>query len=417
MAVLAVICLLSLLCGTIFAELQNSPKRSILPRAEFTVPFAARQTPRSEILHLDGAAFDNEYLVNITIGGKPFQVILDTGSSDIWVTNSNFTCVDSNGTIVPPETCKFVVSNVTFFVRYGSGEFLAGPTGFDTIAVGEFAVALQEFGVPNENFFLGDGVSEGVLGLAFPALTSVWNVTSRHNASGSNHISYTPFFLNAVQQNRLRNPYFSIALDRPTFEQEKNDPFDPSLGLLAFGGIAPVPVLETEVTVPIQGYAGNSANIFVPSNGNDAQFLWYTIDIDSYTFLGSEVVVTKNNNTFLDTGTTLNWVPTPVAKAYNALFSPPAILNDNFMYVVDCNATAPAFAVVVGGKSFILDPKDQVVAEKDEDGNLICLSGTQDEGSDVPGNSFILGDVFFHNVVTTFNPVDGEITLTQRAAY
>jgi hypothetical protein len=107
----------------------------------------------------------------------------------------------------------------------------------------------------------------------------------------------------------------------------------------------------------------------VPSNGNDAQFLWYTIDIDSYTFLGSEVVVTKNNNTFLDTGTTLNWVPTPVAKAYNALFSPPAILNDNFMYVVDCNATAPAFAVVIGGKSFILDPHDQVVAEKDEDGN------------------------------------------------
>jgi hypothetical protein len=60
---------------------------------------------------------------------------------------------------------------------------------------------------------------------------------------------------------------FSIALDRPTFEQEKNVPFDPSLGLLAFGGIAPVPVLETEVTVPIQGYAGKSANIFVPSNG------------------------------------------------------------------------------------------------------------------------------------------------------
>jgi predicted amidohydrolase len=120
----------------------------------------------------------------------------------------------------------------------------------------------------------------------------------------------------------------------------------------------------------------------VPSNGSDAQFLWYTIDIDSYTFLGSEVLVTKNNNT--------NWVPTPVAKAYNALFSPPAILNDNFMYVVDCNATAPAFAVVIGGKSFILDPHGQVVAEKDEDGNLICLSGTQDEGSDVPGNSFIL---------------------------
>ncbi|KAF7358391.1 Acid protease [Mycena venus] len=437
MAILAVLCLLSLLCGTIFAELQNSPKRPILPPAEFTVPVSSKVSRRtskindraalrgrhspSEILHLDGAAFDNEYLVNITVGGKPFQVILDTGSSDIWVTNSNFTCVNLNGTIVPPETCKFgpamfnpadsatfqLFPNVTFLVRYGSGEFLAGPTGFDTIAVGELAVALQEFGVPNENFFLGDGVSEGVLGLAFPALTSVWNVTSRHNASGSNHIPYTPFFLNAVQKNRLSHPYFSVALDRPTFEQEKNDPFDPNLGFLAFGGIAPVPVLETEVTVPIQGYATNSANISVPSNVSDAQFFWYTIDIDSYTFPGSEIVVTKNNNTFLDSGTTLNLVPTPVAQAYNALFSPPATLNDDLMYVVDCNATAPPFAVVVGGKSFAIDPRDQIVAAKDADGNLICLSGTQDEGPDVPGNSFILGDVFFHNVVTTFNPVDG----------
>ncbi|KAJ7636634.1 hypothetical protein FB45DRAFT_1138407, partial [Roridomyces roridus] len=29
---------------------------------------------------LDGAAFENEYLVNITVGGKGFQVIFDTGS-------------------------------------------------------------------------------------------------------------------------------------------------------------------------------------------------------------------------------------------------------------------------------------------------------------------------------------------------
>ena len=41
-------------------------------------------------------------------------------------------------------------------------------------------------GVTDQNAFLGDGVS--VLGLAFPALTSVYNVSDRHQAGGANHI-------------------------------------------------------------------------------------------------------------------------------------------------------------------------------------------------------------------------------------
>ncbi|KAJ7738050.1 acid protease [Mycena maculata] len=421
--------------------------RADLPDAAFTVPLtgktprrqskrealaALRGLPRkSDTVGLDGAAFDDEYLVNITVGGKNFQVILDTGSSDTWVAHEGFSCLDLNGTSVPASTCDFgpaqfnpeesatfrLYPNVTFYVRYGSGEFLSGPTGFDTVAVGGLSVTQQEIGVPNLNAFLGDGVSEGVFGLAFPGLTSVWNTTNLTEGT-RNQIPYSPFFLSAVHQNKVKNPFFSISIDRPTFDEQAHDPFDPSLGSLAFGGIVPVPVLDTVATVPIQAYAPNANQIPVPSSAAGAKFEWYAIDIDSYTFSGSGDVVTKNNNTILDSGTTLNWVPTAVAEAYNALFSPAATLDPSTgMYVVDCNSTAPDFSVVVGATSFAIDPQDQVVPLRYSNGTVYCVSGTGDEGPDVPGNLFILGDVFLHNVVATYNPIDGEVTLTQRAPY
>ncbi|KAJ7340019.1 aspartic peptidase domain-containing protein [Mycena albidolilacea] len=382
MGILALLSFLLLLSDSIHADLptlQPGSDPSLLPKAGISVPLSAKvprrnskknaradlrgKQSRSDTVHVDGS-FDNEYLVNITVGGHPFQVILDTGSSDIWVTNDNFTCVDANRNPVTAATCNFgpakfdpgesatfeLFPNTTFFVQYGSGEFLRGPAGFDTIAIGDLAVTHQEFGVPGQNHFFGDGVSEGVIGLAFSALTSVYNATSQN--------PYTPFFLNAVQQNGLKRPYFSLSLNRPTFEQATNDPFIPNLGLLAFGGTVDVPVLNTSVMVPIQGYMSTSS---VPSNSSDARFLWYTIDIDAYTFPGSNSVPTNSNNTILDSGSTFNWVPTAVAAAYNALFTPPATLDDDLMYVVPCNATAPAFAVVVGGKSFVIDPRDQVV--------------------------------------------------------
>ncbi|KAJ7107936.1 aspartic peptidase domain-containing protein [Mycena epipterygia] len=447
MGILAIFSLLSLLNGATCADFQaagqvsRSQEAAVLSTAEFVLPVTAKVPRRkskknalaalrgqstTDTVSLAGAAFDNEYVVNITVGGKTFNAILDTGSSDTWVVHEGFSCFDLNGTAVPVATCDFGPAqfnpadsptftpfvNATFFVRYGSGESLRGPAGFDTVTVGGLSVFQQEIGVPTLNAFLGDGVSEGVLGLAFPGLTSVYTT---NNASELVQMQYTPFFLNAVQQKKVKNPFFSISLDRATLKQEANDPFDPNLGLLAFGGIAPVPVLKTSVKVPVQGYTPQVPG--VPSNAPDAQFFWYTLDIDSFTFPGSSTVITKNNNTIFDTGNTLNFVPSAVAVAYNAQFSPPATLDATGTYVVACNATAPAFAVVLGGTSFKIDPRDQIMVQKDANGTTFCISGTQDGGPDVPGNLFALGDVFFHNVVMTFNPVAAEVTITQRAPY
>jgi hypothetical protein len=176
---------------------------------------------------------------------------------------------------------------------------------------------------------------------------------------------------------------FSISLNRGSWPKQVNSSFDPHLGYLAFGGIAPVPVTNVSVTVPIQGYKVSSSKTPL--------YEFYNTNIDAYVFPGSTKVKTAGT-AILDSGTTLNYVPSAVAKAYNAKWVPPAkFVADEDTYYVNCNATAPAFSVVIGGKSFSIDGRDQVLpGGTDEKGNLLCISGTQDGGPDSDGNIFIL---------------------------
>ncbi|KAF8188903.1 acid protease [Mycena galopus ATCC 62051] len=440
------------------APARRTAEAAELPPAEFSVPFTAKTPRRSSkssalaalrgqpakkvpgsrttsagggpTVVVDGSDFDEEYLTNFTIGGQQFILIVDTGSSDTWVPQTGFNCFDLDENPVPESTCAFGTPgfdiaasktfqpfpNVSFNITYGDGEFLSGPVGFDTVSIGGLSVTHQEIGVPNLAAWEGDGFNTGLAGFAFPGLTSVYNTTDPTKASAENQLPYSPFFLTAVKEKKVKNPFFSVALDRGTFDQQENDPFDPNLGFLAFGGIAPVPVVDTAVTIPVQGYSATTGD---PENGPGSEFFFYTLDIEAYTFPGSSHLVTANNNTILDTGTTLNYVPTPIIEAYAAQFHPKAVLDEDFdLYVVACNATVPAFDVTIGGKTFSVDARDQILpAGTDDEGNIICITGTQDGGPAVDGNIFIMGDTFLHNVVATFNPVAGEVTLTQRAKY
>ncbi|KAJ7065390.1 aspartic peptidase domain-containing protein [Mycena amicta] len=415
---------------------------AVIPPAQFIAPITAKAPRRSSkkahitnlrskvsgntTATLAGADLDQEYLTEITVGGQTFPVIVDTGSSDTWLVKKGFNCFNLTGAPESQETCGFgsdgfdtdasstfkTFPGVSFNISYGDGEFLSGPVGFDTVSAGGLTVSQQEIGVPSLAAWNGDSVNSGLLGLAYSALTSVFNTTDPTKASRANHIPYDPFFLTAVKQGVVTNPYFSIALDRGSGTNST----DPNLGYLAFGGIAPVKLDKTAVTLPVQGY---SAKTGVPTSTNP-EFWYYTVDVDGYVFTGSTKLTTANNNTILDTGTTLNYVPSKVAKAYNALFVPKATFDaDSGLYFVACNSTkVPDFSVTLGGKRFPVDARDQILpAGTDDDGNEVCISGTQDGGADSPENVFILGDVFLHNVVSTFNIKTNQLTVTRRRKY
>ena len=83
-----------------------------------------------------------------------------------------------------------------------------------------------------------------------------------------------------------------MALNRGSVAAEEGSVSDPDLGFLAFGGIAPVDVTKTSVTVPIQGEQVSA---------KDSEFFFYTVDIDAYVFPGSDALSTSGQS-ILDTG-------------------------------------------------------------------------------------------------------------------
>jgi hypothetical protein len=173
----------------------------------------------------------------------------------------------------------------------------------------------------------------------------------------------------------LSAPTFSLALQRG------------GGGYIAFGGLPPVSFDQTFATTALQNYNGVSGSAF---NGQS----FYTITPDALVFSGAG---SKQTNQFIiDSGTTLNYLPSTTAKIINSLFSPKATLS-NGAYVVNCNAKAPAFGVKIGGKTFVTNPQDMIFADE-KSGS--CVSAIQDGGSSGP---FILGDVFLNSVVAVFD--------------
>ncbi|KAF7299164.1 Acid protease [Mycena indigotica] len=415
--------------------------------SSFSAPISGRASRRRDkanalgsngITSLAGANTDSEYLVNVTVGGQNFRLLVDTGSADLYIPNINFTCVNATGNTVPQSTCALgsagfdptasktfqLLDNVSFNNTYGTGEFVAGPMGLDTVTIAGIEVKKQVVAVPDIAFLEGNGERSGILGLAFPDDTHLFNVSDPTKASSSTRNPYDSFFLSAYKQNKVNRPYFSLALNRGSVANELNSTLDPNLGYIAFGGDVPVAMLpHTSTTVPIQTVA--------LSSNTSAEFLWYAVTIDSYNFPGSESIPAAANGsstpgpTIIDSGTQLVVVPEPVAAGYASKFNPPATLTAAAtglsLWTADCNATVPEFSVTIGRKNFTMDQKDllfPVLADKQ--GDIVCLLGVQNASHPALAfeqSIFILGDTFLHNVVTTFNPIDKEVALTERAPY
>lgn len=187
-------------------------------------------------------------------------------------------------------------------------------------------------------------------------------------------------------------------MNRGTVKKEEDSQNDPKLGYLAFGGIAPANTTNPTVTVPVQYFS------ILP--GSSQEYSYYLINIDSYVYNGSTKLTGSGRQAILDTGTTFNWLPTDVAKAYNARFVPPAKFDqDAGVYYVACNATIPDFEVEIGGQKFEIDGKDLILpAGKDSNGKKVCISGTQDGGD--PSNLhhvFVLCVACFLSSTHTFS--------------
>lgn len=284
---------------------------------------------------------------------------------------------------------------------------MTGVVGLETITVGGLSVTKQEFGLVDTAAYKGDGVTSGILGLAFPNLTTVHSGTDVMKDNVTNFAHYNPFFFTAVAQKAVSKPFFSFSLNRGSWQAQVNSTFDQNLGYLSFGGMAPVKTMDPVVTVPIQQWHASSGMMYA----------YYLIDVDSFVFNGSTHSTGSTMQAVLDTGTTVNFLPPAIAEAFNAMFVPPAKYDPSYgLYFVACNATVPSFAVEIAGKEFTVDPKDNILPIDSQS----CITGISNSLVNPKNSSIvynILGEAFLHNVVATFNPIQRDVSIAQRLPY
>jgi len=120
---------------------------------------------------------NSQYFGQISLGTPPqnFEVIFDTGSSDLWVASSQ--CDSSCGRHAKYNSAKsstYVANGTAFDIMYGSGP-VSGFESVDTLQTGGITVLSQEFAQVTDASGLGAayklGKFDGILGLAFPCLS------------------------------------------------------------------------------------------------------------------------------------------------------------------------------------------------------------------------------------------------------
>ena len=198
------------------------------------------------------------------------------------------------------------------------------------------------------------------------------------NTAAGEQIVYSPIFT-TLYKDHLIPPLFSLAILR--------DISGPS-GYLALGGLPPIDFVPEFTSTPI---------LITTIEGYPKTYDFYTININGVILDGKPVPSSGGGIQYIvDSGTTLNYFPTPVADAVNAAFIPPAVYSDDEgAYVVDCKAKAPSLGITISGKTFWTNALDMILlAGTDEDGNDVCISGIDDGGDDLAGDVFILGDTF-----------------------
>lgn len=210
---------------------------------------------------------------------------------------------------------------------YADLEFMTGAMGYETVTVAGVTVEKQEVALVNYTYWFGDSVTSGLMGLAYPRLTSAFVGTNASVNDDDKQVPYDPIMTTMIKRG-LIEPMFSLVLDR-----------DSENGYLALGGLPPVNHTGTFATTPIlmvscpqyllrsygTSHTGIQIELYDDAKMN-TEYSFYTIIADAYIYMGSQKTrantgiwgqllqnITVNTTEFpviVDSGTTLMYLPT-----------------------------------------------------------------------------------------------------------
>lgn len=254
---------------------------------------------------------DVEYLSPISIGGQTMNMDFDSGSSDLWVFNTQLATASQTGhtNFDPAKSTSFaLMQGASFSISYGDGSGAAGNVGTDTVDIGGATVTKQaiELATAVSTSFVQDTQSNGLVGLAFSKLNTVKPTPQK------------TFFDNAIP---------SLAMPVFTADLRKN-----AAGAYTFGAID-----ATRFNGSLSWAAVNTTNGF-----------WQFSSTKFAVGTGAAMAVT-GGQAIADTGTTLMLANPAIVNAYYSQVTG-AVNNATVGGVTfPCNAVLPNLMVDVGG--------------------------------------------------------------------
>jgi len=309
---------------------------------------------------------NSQYYGEISLGNpeQKFEVIFDTGSSDLWVASSQ--CDDSCGRHAKYDSTKsssYVQNGTIFEIQYGSGP-VAGFESIDNMNMGGLMVKSQEFAEVTDASGLGIayklGKFDGILGLAFPIL-SVNKVPTA--------------FQNVVDQGLVDSAEFAFYLGNSRRDK----------GELVFGGYDTAHFTGDLTWVPLLSAT------------------YWEITMDAFA-VGGTSYVSDGAKAIVDSGTSLLTGPSDVVAGIAEQIGAKEIIAGEYMVGCDSEKLAP-IDITIAGKVYTLDPADYLIPDGDE-----CLFGMI--GLDIPrpsGPLYILGDIFMRKYYTVFDTANERV--------
>jgi saccharopepsin len=302
-----------------------------------------------------------QYFAEINLGTPPqtFKVILDTGSSNLWVPSSSCTSIACflHAKYDSSASSSYKANGTAFSIQYGSGS-MEGFTSQDTLNIGDLALPKSDFAEATKEpgLAFAFGKFDGILGLAYDTIAV-------------NHI--TPPFYGMVNKGLLDDPVFSFRLGRT--EEDG--------GEALFGGIDDSAYTGKITYVPVRRKA------------------YWEVELESVSF-GDDVLELENTGAAIDTGTSLIALPTDIAEMLNAQIG--ATKSWNGQYTVDCAkvSTLPDFTFTFGGKLFPIKASEYILEMQGT-----CMSSFTGMDINLPGGSslWIVGDVFLRRYYTVYD--------------
>ncbi|KAJ5719575.1 hypothetical protein N7493_007153 [Penicillium malachiteum] len=328
------------------------------------------------------------YLCNVTLGtpGQSVYLVLDTGSSDLWVNTPNSTYCEENssecdyyGTYNPSKSSTYSYVNSDFNISYADGSSASGYYATETLKIGGTEITDLQFGIGYES-----SSEEGVLGIGYitnEALVSTEDTT------------YANLPKAMVNKGLIKSNAYSLWL---------ND-LDSNEGSILFGGV------NTEK------YHGSLSTLPIDKTGNEYSAFYITLTGVSMT--NSSGTTNYSSSAFpaaalLDSGSSLTYLPNGVVEdIYDVLeVSYDEELGYGFIACsaakkdVNISYTFSTPMITVGIAELVLDLGGD---EYFSNGEQACAFGIAPAGESSP----VLGDTFLRSAYVVYDLANNEISL------